>query len=64
MFEVIGILAVWLFGAWLVFLAPLWTSEWWANTGDGLGDAFVGFWAGVALLAVYVIATVVYFVAT
>lgn len=64
MFEIIGILVVWLICALLVFYIPIRTSGWWANTGDGLGDLVGGFWAGIALLAVYVIATFVYFVVT
>jgi hypothetical protein len=61
MFEIIGMLMVWLIGAAIVFYVPIRTSGLWANTGEGLGDVFMGFWVGIALLVVYVIASVVGF---
>jgi hypothetical protein len=52
MLEVINILTLWLFFAWVVFFAPLWTS------------GSFGFWAGVVMLVIYTLTTVVYFVLT
>jgi hypothetical protein len=60
MFEVIGALTVWLAGGAVLFFVPIRTSGLWANTGEGIGDTILGFWLGLALLAVYVVATVVY----
>jgi hypothetical protein len=64
MFEVIGILAAWLFGVAAAFYTPILTCGWWARTGDGLSDLGVGLMVSRLFLAVYVIATFVYFVAT
>jgi hypothetical protein len=64
MFEVIGVLSVWLFVAALVFYIPILTRVWWANTGEEVGDAILGFYAGVASLGIYIVATVIYFVVT
>jgi hypothetical protein len=64
MFQVIGVLTVWLFVASLVFYIPIRTSVWWANTGEEVGDIILGFYAGVASLGIYIVATVIYFVVT
>lgn len=64
MFEVIGIIAVWLVGGAAAFYLPILTSGYWAKTGDGLSDLAHGLWIGGLVLAVYVTVTVVYFVAT
>tara|TARA_R110000851_G_scaffold282738_1_gene436276 strand:+ start:407 stop:601 length:195 start_codon:yes stop_codon:yes gene_type:complete len=64
MFEVIGFLVAWLMGGVVLFYATICTSGWWANTGNEIGDTIIGFWAGIALLVIYMIATVVYLAAT
>jgi hypothetical protein len=64
MLEVIGILAAWIFGGVAAFYAPILTCGWWARTGDGLSDLAFGLMMSWLFLAVYVIITVVYFVAT
>jgi hypothetical protein len=63
MFEVIGMIAVWLIGAVVACCAPLLTSNLWANTGSRFNNAILGFWVGVVLLVVYVVVTVVIFIA-
>ena len=64
MFEVIGILAVWLIGAVASFIGPIISSGIWARTGDGLSDLAIGLFAGRVLCAIYLILTVAYLAAT
>jgi hypothetical protein len=64
MFEAIGILAAWLFGVAAAFYTPILTCGWWARTGDGLSDLAAGVMVSWLALAVYVIVTAVYFIAT
>jgi hypothetical protein len=62
MVEAIGILVIWLICGALVSNGVFILVGWWADTGEGASDAVLGAWVGVAALAVYVIATVVYLV--
>lgn len=64
MFEIIGILTVWLFGGVAAFYLPILTCGIWAKTGDGLSDLAAGLWIGGVLLAVYLASTIIYFIAT
>jgi hypothetical protein len=59
--ELVGFMTLWLIGGALLFYVPLRTSGWWANTGEGIGDMILGLWAGLVLLVLYILATVVYF---
>jgi hypothetical protein len=61
MFEVIGILVAWLLGGAVLFNVAFRLL---ARDGEGFEGIMGGFWAGIALLAVYVIATVAYLAAT
>ena len=63
MLEAIGALAVWVVGAFLCFYVPVRTSSWWSGV-DDMGSLILGFYAGGALLVVYTIATVIYFILT
>lgn len=63
-FEVIGIVAVWLFGAAATFYLPILTCGWWSRTDEGLSSLMLGLFVGKCLLATYVIATVAYLAAT
>jgi hypothetical protein len=64
MLETVGILAIWVTGGVISFYAPLLSCGWWANTGDGLSDLAAGIGVGSVVLAVYLISTIIYFVAT
>ena len=64
MFEIIGVLSVWVAGAAAAFYAPILISGWWGKTGDGLADLMIGLFIGILSLAVYLIVTMTYFAAT
>lgn len=65
MFEIIGMIAVWLFGAAACFFVPMFAgaalSE---RKGRGIGDAVLGYWTGHILCAAYIIASVIYLAVT
>jgi hypothetical protein len=60
MFEIIGIIAAWLAGGVVLFNVAFRLL---ARNGEGFEGIIGGLWAGIALLVVYVIATVVYLAA-
>jgi hypothetical protein len=64
MFEVIGIIALWIIGLAAAVFAPVVTSAWWARTGDGLSDLAVGVFFGRIAAVAYIIATVAYLAIT
>lgn len=61
MFEMIGIIAVWLAGAATAFYAPLIAGMVWRG---GLETIVVGYWAAKACLAAYLALTLIYFIVT
>ena len=63
MLEAIGALAVWVVGAYLCLYVPILISSWWSG-GNNMGSWILGLYAGGALLLVYTIATVIYFILT
>lgn len=64
MFEVIGMLAVWIAGGAASFYLPILTCGLWAKTGDGLSDLAAGLFVGWIILGVYLLCTIIYFIAT
>ena len=64
MFEVIGIITIWLVGVVAAAFGPVITCGWWAKTGDGLSDLAVGVFVGRIAAGAYIIATVAYLAAT
>lgn len=61
MFDIIGMIAVWLIGATVSFYGPLLAGLAWRG---GLEAIAIGVWAAKLCLAAYLIATLIFFVFT
>lgn len=64
MFEIIGMMAVWLIGAVARYALPILTCEIWGRRSDGLATLALAVFISKGLLAAYVLASVAYLAVT
>ena len=64
MFEVIGIVIVWLFGLGVVFIVPILASDHFPGNGDGLANLVLGLVIGKILAGFYIMVTFAYLAIT
>jgi len=64
MFEIIGMMAVWLIGAFACYAGPILTCEIWGRKGDGLATLALAVVISKGLLAAYVLASAAYLAVT